>query len=56
MAALGLGVAMLGLVALIFLGVGLFRLLAVGVGETWAYTILGGLFMITGAFLWMEAI
>ena len=54
MAAIGLGVAMLALVALIFLGVGLFRLLAMGVGETWAYTILGGLFMITGAFLWMK--
>ena len=54
MAAIGIGAAVLALVALIFLGLGLFRLLAIGVGETWAYAILGGLFLIAGAFFWRK--
>ena len=54
MAAIGIGAAVLALVALIFLGLGLFRLLAIGVGETWAYAILGKLFLIAGAFFWRK--
>ena len=53
-AALGLGVAVLAFVALIFLGIGIFRLLAAGVGETNAYAILGGLFLIAGLFVWRK--
>lgn len=52
--AIGIGAAVLGLVALIFLIVALFRLLAAGVGETGAYAILGGLFLIAGWFLWRK--
>ncbi len=54
MAAIGIGVAVLGLVALIFLGVAIFRLLAIGVGVTLAYTILGGLFLVAGWFFWRK--
>ena len=51
---LGVGIfaAVLGLVLFIFLTVGLVRLLAGLVGMQWAYTIIGGLFVIIGAFLW----
>ncbi len=48
----GIVAAMLGLVLCIFLVVGLVRLLAGLVGMQWAYTIIGGLFVITGMFLW----
>ncbi len=53
-AGMGIGVAVLGVVALIFLGVGVFRLLAIGVGETSAYAILGGLFLVAGWFVWRK--
>ena len=51
---LGVGIfaAVLGLVLFIFLTVGLVRLLAGLVGMQWAYTIIGGLFVVVGAFLW----
>ena len=52
--AVGIGAAVLALVALVFLGVGLVRLLALGVGETPAYAILGGLFLIAGWFFWRK--
>ena len=52
--ALGIGAAVLGLIALIFLIVAIFRLLAIPVGATGAYAILGGLFLIAGWFLWRK--
>ena len=48
----GIVAAMLGLVLGIFLVVGLVRLLAGLVGMQWSYTIIGGLFVIAGMFLW----
>ena len=54
LAALGIGVAVLAFVALIFLGVGVFRLIAVWVGETNTYAILGGLFLVAGLFVWRK--
>jgi hypothetical protein len=48
----GIVAAFLGLVLTIFLIVGLVRLLAGLVGMQWAYTIIGGLFIVIGAFLW----
>ena len=48
----GIVAAMLGLVLCIFLVVGLVRLLAGLVGMQWSYTIIGGLFVIAGMFLW----
>jgi hypothetical protein len=50
----GVGIfgALLGLVLVIFLVVGLIRLLAGLVGMQWAYTIIGGLFVVVGMFLW----
>jgi hypothetical protein len=48
----GIVVTLLGLVLLIFLVVGLVRLLAGLVGMQWAYTIIGGLFVLLGMFLW----
>lgn len=53
-AAVGVVVAMLGIVLAIFLVVGLFRLLAELVGAEPAYLILGGLFVIVGMFLWSK--
>ncbi|MCP4303355.1 MAG: hypothetical protein GY788_00435 [bacterium] len=48
----GLIAATLGLVLVIFLLVGLTRLLGGLVGMQWAYTIIGGLFLVIGMFLW----
>ncbi|MCP4964111.1 MAG: hypothetical protein GY926_02635 [bacterium] len=48
----GLIAATLGLVLVIFLLVGLTRLLGELVGMQWAYTIIGGLFLVIGMFLW----
>ena len=48
----GIVAALLGLVLVIFLIVGLVRLLAGVVGMQWSYTIIGGLFVIVGMFLW----
>lgn len=50
----GVGIvsAMLGLVLSIFMVVGLVRLLAGFVGMQWSYTIIGGLFVVIGMFLW----
>lgn len=54
MGALGLVAASLGLLAVIFLIIGLFRLLSSLIGVTPAYAVLGGLFLIIGAFLWVK--
>ncbi len=48
----GIVASLLGLVLAIFLTVGLVRLLAGLVGMQWAYTIIGGLFVVIGMFLW----
>ena len=48
----GIVATLLGLVLAIFLTVGLVRLLAGLVGMQWAYTIIGGLFVVIGMFLW----
>lgn len=52
--AVGLVVATLAFILLIFLGLGLFRLLAELTSVEIAYAILGGLFLIAGAFLWSK--
>lgn len=51
-AGVGIFSTVLGLALAIFLTVGLVRLLAGLVGMQWAYTIIGGLFVVIGAFLW----
>ncbi len=51
-AGVGIFATLLGLTLVIFLTVGLVRLLAGLVGMQWAYTIIGGLFVVIGAFLW----
>jgi hypothetical protein len=48
----GIVASLLGLALLIFLVVGLVRLLAGLVGMQWAYTIIGGLFVVVAMFLW----
>jgi hypothetical protein len=48
----GIVASLLGLVLVIFLVVGLVRLLAGMVGMQWAYTIIGGLFVVAATFLW----
>jgi hypothetical protein len=50
--AVGLVVATLAFILLVFLGVGLFRFLAELTTVEIAYVILGGLFLIAGALLW----
>ena len=52
MIGIGIGAAVLGLAAFIFITVGLFRLLAIPLGVTIAYAVLGGLFLLAGALLW----
>lgn len=54
MAALGMVVATLGLLAVLFLIIGLFRLISSQVGVTPTYAILGGIFLVIGAFLWVK--
>ena len=53
MAALGLVVAVLGFLALLFLLIGLFRLLSSLIGVTPSYAVIAGIFLIGGAFLWV---
>ena len=50
--ALGLIIATLALLLVIFLLVGVFRLLGELIGVRTAYATIGGLFVIVGAFLW----
>ena len=52
--ALGMGVAMLVVAALLLACIGIFRLLAVGVGATGAYAISGGLFLGAGWLIWRK--
>jgi uncharacterized membrane protein len=52
--ATGIVVAMLGLVLAVFLLVGLFRILAELTTVELAYVILGGLFLLVGAFVWSK--
>jgi len=48
----GIVATLLGIVLVIFLIVGLVRLVERLVGMQWAYTIIGGLFVVAGALLW----
>lgn len=50
--ALGLVVAFLALVAIVFVIVALFRVLAEYTSVEWAYAIFGGLFIFAGALVW----
>jgi hypothetical protein len=54
MAALGMVAASLGFLALLFLLIGLFRLLSSVIGVTPSYAVLGGIFLIAGVFLWVK--
>ena len=49
---IGLIALLLGIALVIFFIVGTTRLLAGLVGMQWAYTIIGGLFLVIGMFLW----
>lgn len=51
---IGLGVALLALMALIFITVALFRFLGYWIGITGAYAALGGLFVLLGVFVWRK--
>ncbi len=53
MAALGLVAASLGALAVVFLGIGLFRLVAYAIGTTTTYAALAGLVLAVGLFLWI---
>jgi len=54
-AALGLVIMVLGLMALVFLLIGLFRILAeVSQSPTIAYAILGAIFVVIGALVWRK--
>ena len=49
----GLLVAFFVLVAVVMVAIALFRILVVLVGDVWlAYLILGGIFVVAGAFVW----
>lgn len=54
MAALGLVVAVLGLLAVLFLLIGLFRLISSVIGVTPTYAAIAGIFLVIGAFLWAK--
>lgn len=54
MAAIGLVVALLGFLAFLFILIGLFRLLSSVIGVTASYAVIGGIFLIGGAFLWFK--
>ena len=53
MAALGLVAASLGVLAAVFLGIGLFRLISSLIGVTPTYAGLAGLLLVGGLFLWV---
>ncbi len=50
--AIAIGAALLGFASLVFVTVGLFRLVAIPLGVTAAYAAFGGLFVIAGALVW----
>lgn len=52
--ALGLGAASLVLLALVLASIGIFRLVAAGLGATAAFAGLGGMFLATGWFFWRK--
>ena len=52
--AVGIVLALMGLLVIIFLLVGLFRLLGELIGFELSYAIFGGLFVIAGMFLWSK--
>ena len=52
--ALGVGVAVLVVAALVLACIGIFRLLAIGVGATGAYATFGGLFLAAGWLTWRK--
>lgn len=52
--ALGVGVALLVVAGLVLACIGIFRLLAFGVGATGAYAIFGGLFLGAGWLTWRK--
>ena len=54
--ALSLLLAVLGLVAVVFLLIGIFRILGELIGVKTAYAAIGGLFVLVGAFLWSRRI
>ena len=51
---IGIAVALLGLVAVIFLLIALFRLVDYWIGATGAYAGFGGLFVLAGVFVWRK--
>lgn len=53
-AALGLVAATLGLIAVIYLFIAVIRALAVPLTASGAFAVVGGLFLIGGAFLWWK--
>ncbi len=53
MAALGFVAASLGVLAAVFLGIGLFRLVSSVIGVTPTYAALAGLLLVAGLFLWI---
>ena len=54
MGALGMVAASLGFLAVLFLLIGLFRLLSSLIGVTPSYAVIGGIFLVAGAFLWVK--
>jgi len=54
MVALGVVVAALGLLAVLFVIIGLFRLISSQIGVTPTYVVLAGIFLVIGAFLWVK--
>jgi hypothetical protein len=54
--AIGLVLGMMGLLLLIFLLVGLFRLLTELIGVQVAYAAIGGIFVLVGVLLWRKRI
>ena len=54
--ALGLVLAVLGSLLVLFLFIGIFRLLGELIGVKTTYATLGGLFVLVGAFLWSKRV
>lgn len=54
MAALGMVAAALGFLAVLFLMIGLFRLISSVIGVTPTYASIAGIFVAIGAFLWLK--
>ena len=52
--AAGVVLLMLGFILVVFLLIGIFRLLGELIDIEWAYAIVGGLFVVLGMFLWSK--